>query len=224
MEHEPRLVTVQQPRDPDGVVVVLHGGAAREGRMMVSPTQLSVLRMVPVAKRVAKAGRGRLAVHRLLNRWRGWDHEHTPVDDARWAVDRLREQYGDLPTALVGHSLGGRAALLAGEHPAVRSVVALNPWLYPTDGADLQGRDVLVVHGDADRIAPIDRAEVVARRLARRTRVGFVTVPGGKHAMLRQGGTFERAAADWVRATLLGDEVDGAVGRVLAGDPWVTAG
>ena len=212
MEHEPRLVDVEEPRDPQGVVVVLHGGAAREGRMMVSPTQLSVLRMVPVAGRVAKAGRGRLAVHRLLNRWRGWDHEHTPVDDARWAV------------ALVGHSLGGRAALLAGEHPSVRTVVALNPWVYPTDGADLRGRDVLVVHGDRDRIATIDRAQAVARRLARSTRVGFVTVPGGKHAMLGQGRTFEQAAADWVRATLLGDEVPGPVGRVLDGDHWVTTG
>ena len=48
---------------------------------------------------------------------------------------------------LVGHSLGGRAALLAGEHPSVRTVVALNPWVYPTDGADLRGRDVLVGHG-----------------------------------------------------------------------------
>src|SRR4051812_42709123 len=101
---------------------------------MVSPTQLSVLRMIPIARRIARAGRGRLAVFRLLNSHRGWDATHTPVHDARWALDRVAEELGaHLPTCLVGHSLGGRAALLAAARPDVRSVVALAPWVYPTD-------------------------------------------------------------------------------------------
>jgi len=73
-----RLVPVRTPRDPEGVVIVLHGGASRGDRMMVSPAQLSVLRMVPVARRIARAGRSRLAVHRLLNSHRGWDSQTTP--------------------------------------------------------------------------------------------------------------------------------------------------
>ena len=220
---QPRLIATHVPRDPEGVVLVLHGGASRGERMMVSPTQLSVVRMVPVARRLARAGRGRLATYRLLNSYRGWDHEHTPVSDVAWALRELRSSYGELPTALVGHSLGGRAALLSGSLGPVRSVVALNPWVYPTDDPDLRGRRVLFVHGDRDRIAPLDRSATVARRLAGSTEVGFVTVPGGKHAMLRRGRVFEQAATDFVTATLLGGAAGHPVDRVLAGDSWVTA-
>ena len=169
---------------------------------MVSPTQLSVLRMVPIARRIARAGR-RLAVFRLLNSVRGWDSTTTPVDDTVWALQQVREQLGDLPVALVGHSLGGRAALLAGPSDGVRTVVALNPWVYPTDDADLSGRRVLVVHGTADRIASPARSAAVARRLASRADVEYVEVPGARHAMLRQGRVFERAAADLVVDTLV---------------------
>jgi hypothetical protein len=62
----PRLIETAIPEDPRGVVLVLHGGASRPGRMEVSPAQLSVLRMVPIAGRIGRAGRGRLAVFRLL--------------------------------------------------------------------------------------------------------------------------------------------------------------
>ncbi|MFL6171590.1 MAG: hypothetical protein ACJ716_01745 [Marmoricola sp.] len=51
---EPRLVPVIEPRSPQGVVLVLHGGAGRGSRMMVSPAQLSVLRIIPVARRLAR--------------------------------------------------------------------------------------------------------------------------------------------------------------------------
>lgn len=202
---QPRLVPVTEPRDPAGVVLVLHGGASRPGNPMVQPTQLSVLRMIPIARRIARATRRRAAVYRLLNSHRGWDAHHTPVMDAAWALDEIRGRLGSgLPTCLVGHSLGGRAALLAGDQPDVVGVVALNPWVYPTDGADLRGRRVLMVHGDADRIASPQRARVVAQRLARTTEVEWRTVPGGKHAMLRHAREFERAAADFVVATLPG--------------------
>ena len=202
--HGPRLIDTRVPRHPDGVVLVLHGGANRPGNPMVSPTQLSVVRMVPVARRIARAGRGRLAVLRLLNSVRGWDTERTPVADVEWALREVRDRLGDLPVSLVGHSLGGRAALLAGSAPGIRSVVALNPWVYPTDAPDLAGRRVLVVHGTEDRIAEPGRARAVVRRMERTTEVRFVEVAGGKHAMLRHGGAFERAAADFVSETLLG--------------------
>jgi hypothetical protein len=63
----------------------------------------------------------------------------------------------------------------------------------------------------------------VARRLARVTDVGFITVAGGKHAMLSHGRVFERAAADFVVATQLGTAVGPPVERVLEGEDWVTA-
>lgn len=193
-----RLIDVRTPRSPQGVVVVLHGGAQRQQQTMVSPTQLSVVRMIPVARRIARTGRGRLAVLRLLNSYRGWDSHHTPLDDAAWAIAQAGERWPGLPVSLVGHSLGGRAALLAAADDAVRTVVALNPWVYPDDGVPLPGRSVLVVHGDSDRIALPDRARRVADRLARSADVEFRLVPGGKHAMLRHGRVFEKAAAEFV--------------------------
>jgi pimeloyl-ACP methyl ester carboxylesterase len=193
-----RLVPVREPADPAGVVLVLHGGAGRRERRAVSPSQLSVLRMVPIARRIAAAGGKRLAVYRLLNSSRGWDPERTPVDDVRWALSEV----ADVPAVLVGHSLGGRAALLAGVEPAVRGVVALNPWVYETDDADLSGRRVLIVAGDQDRIADPARSARVATALRRTTDVDYVTVPGGKHAMLAHHATFDRLASDFAVETL----------------------
>ena len=223
MTSRARLVDTRVPDRPAGVALVLHGGASRQGQMPVSPTQLSVLRMVPIAARLAQAGRGRLAVFRLLNSTRGWDAAHTPVDDVVWALDRLRERLGPLPTSLVGHSLGGRAALLAAGEDDVRSAVALAPWVYPSDG-DVRlppGRRLLLVHGDQDRVASPDRSAEVARRLSSKADVGYVRVAGGKHAMLRHGGTFDRIAADFVTATLLGDDPRPPVSQVLAGERLV---
>lgn len=213
-----RLLATSVPRRPEAVALVLHGGGARRDRMQVSPTQLSVLRMVPVARRVARTGRRRLAVYRLLNSVRGWDTRHTPVADVHWALERIRADLGPLPVALVGHSLGGRAALLAGGVPDVQSVVALAPWVQLSDSPDLPGRDVLVVHGTEDRIASWDRARAVTDRLrSEADRVGFVSVEGGKHAMLRHHRLFDGLAADFVAATLLGDQAVGPVADVLGG-------
>ncbi|SEC54457.1 Alpha/beta superfamily hydrolase [Nocardioides exalbidus] len=218
----PRLIPVHTPREPQGVVLVLHGGASRGAGVRVSPTQLSVLRMVPVARRIARAGRSRLAVLRLLNTHRGWDAGTTPVMDVAWALGQVAEQHGDLPVALVGHSLGGRAALLGGVEPGVRSVVALNPWVQTTDRVRLGDTRTLVVHGTDDRIASPERALQLARRLSESGRVGYIAVAGGKHAMLRRGRTFERLAAEFVTCTLLGDPArSSAVREVLDGAPWV---
>ncbi|MFY0407506.1 alpha/beta hydrolase [Solicola sp. PLA-1-18] len=217
-----RLVSTRSPRSPEAVALVLHGGASRPDRTVVSATQPSVLRMVPVALRLARAGRGRLAVVRLLNSARGWDSHRTPVDDVDWALEEVRREHGDLPVALVGHSLGGRAALLAGAREPVRTVVAMAPWLYDSDAdVDLSGRRVLFVHGDGDRIASPATAARVATRLRPRADVGFVGVRGGKHAMLGRAGTFDGLAAEFVAATLLGDRPGPVVRRVLDGEPTV---
>ncbi len=228
MTNRARLLPTRVPDQPAGVVLVLHGGASRRDSMAVSPTQLSVLRMIPIAARIARAGRGRLAVFRLLNSTRGWDTTHTPVDDVTWALEQLHERFpqnDSLPTCLVGHSLGGRAALLAAGRPGVRSAVALAPWVYPSDGAVSlpPGRRILIVHGDQDRVASPERSALVAQQLRRSAEVGYVRVAGGKHAMLRHGSVFDRAAADFATATLLGDEPGALVRRVLDGQELVEA-
>ena len=85
----------------------------------------------------------------------------------------------------------------------MRNVVALNPWVYPDDDADLTGRRVLVVHGTEDRVASLQRARAVVANLRRRADVELREVPGGKHAMLRHGRVFETAATTFVVQTLL---------------------
>lgn len=221
---QPRLIETAVPHEPEGAVLVLHGGAARREAMRVSPTQLSVVRMIPIARRAARAGRGRLAVFRLLNAQRGWDTEHTPVHDAHWALEQIAERLGGpVPTCLIGHSLGGRAALLAADREPVRSAVALNPWVYATDVPHGAGdRRFLIVAGSEDRIARPDRSAAVARALARTADVAYVTIEGGKHAMLRHGRRFDGLAADFAAATLLGEPTAGVLARVDAGEAWVT--
>jgi pimeloyl-ACP methyl ester carboxylesterase len=215
-----RLVETSVPPRPRAVVLVLHGGASRRGAVRVSPTQLSVLRMLPIAARVAHAARRELAVLRLLNSVRGWDATHTPVRDVKWALSEVRARFGpELPVALVGHSLGGRAALWAATDDQVRSVVGLATWVHAGEGLPpLPGRQVLLVHGDEDRIARRDNAAAAAARLRRSAGVaGFVTVHGGRHSMLRRQGTFDGLAAEWVAATLLGRPVRAPLAGVLAG-------
>jgi pimeloyl-ACP methyl ester carboxylesterase len=217
---QPRLIDVSVPENPAAVALVLHGGASRRGKMMVSPAQLSVLRMVPIARRLARLDESRLAVYRLLNSARGWDTHHTPVQDARWALDRIAGRHGTpLPTSLVGHSLGGRAALLTAGRPEVVSTVALAPWVYPTDVAGgLSGKQILIVHGSRDRIAPPERSAELARRLSQGAEVSYVIVRGGTHAMLRRHAVFAGLAAEFVAATLLG----AGDGGTLAGRNWIT--
>jgi alpha-beta hydrolase superfamily lysophospholipase len=163
-------------------------------------------------------------VHRLLNTHRGWDSRTTPVMDVAYALGQVTEQHGALPVALVGHSLGGRAALLAGNDPQVRSVVALNPWVLPTDRADLRGTQVLVVHGTDDRVALPTRSVDLARRMGETTSVGYVAVAGGRHSMLRHGRAFGAYAAEFVATTLLGTPPRSrAVAAVLDGEAYVEA-
>ena len=52
-----RLVPTRVPSSSEGAVPVLHGGGSRRDGAEVSPTQVSLLRMMPIARRSALAGR-----------------------------------------------------------------------------------------------------------------------------------------------------------------------
>lgn len=220
MTEAARLIDVAVPKRPAAVVIVLHGGASRGGTTRVSPTQLSVLRMIPVARRVARASDGHLAVVRLLNSHRGWDQQRTPLQDVRWALAETARRVGpQTPVVLVGHSLGGRAALLAAGDPQVRGAVALAPWLYAADGStDIRETPIVIIHGDADRVADPERSAQVARQLGRHTPVAYVDVRGGTHSMLRRAGAFDRLAAVCAVWMALGEVTGPTVRRIAEGE------
>lgn len=223
MELEPKLIDVRVPQEPKGAVLVLHGGASRRENVMVSPTQLSVVRMVPIARRIARAARDELAVFRLLNSRRGWDTSHTPVRDAHWALDQMAERMSaTVPICLVGHSLGGRAAILTAGRSEVRGAVALAPYVYPTDiPSRLAGQRILVVHGSKDRIASPNRAYELAHELSKRTPTAFVLVKGAKHAMLTRHGVFSSLAAEFATSTLLGRSTHAVIARIENGESLI---
>lgn len=229
MALEPTLIDVATPRDPAGVVLVIHGGAEREGRPRVSPTQLSVLRMIPIAQRVARAAGDHLAVFRLINSRRGWDAAGTPEQDVRWALEQIASRLdGRLPTSLIGHSLGGRAALLCADRAEVSGVAALAPWVHADDvpAGEVHGR-VLIVHGSRDRVASPERSEALAKALSDRAAVSYVTVDGGTHGMLRRRELFDGLATSFAVAVLPrapaldGRPLDGVLARVLDGERWI---
>jgi alpha-beta hydrolase superfamily lysophospholipase len=237
MTTTPRLIATAAPKRPDGIVLVLHGGR-EEGRTPVRATQLAVLRMVPIARRVAAAGRGRLAVVRVLDLVRGWNgSDAAPVADTRWAVEHCLERFGDLPVGLIGHSMGGRAAMRAAGAPNVRSVVGLAPWLPPGEPTEqLRGKRVLIVHGSADRMTSPEASAAFARSLAGvAAQVSYVSVPGEGHAMLRRPDAFDGVAAAFTAATLLGTDaahagrrtktgpVANVIRQALAGERWLEA-
>jgi pimeloyl-ACP methyl ester carboxylesterase len=83
-------------------------------------------------------------------------------------------------------------------------VVALAPWVYPSDlPSGLSQKRILIIHGSRDRVASPERSAALARGLAQVADVTYLTVEGGKHAMLRHHERFSAPAAEFATATLL---------------------
>jgi pimeloyl-ACP methyl ester carboxylesterase len=226
---EPHL-TVAAPYGPvQAVALVLHGGRAKS-RAPVRRRHLTVVRMTPFAASLRRAGADLgLAVARLRYVVRGWNGgAQSPVADVRWGLAQIAERYPSAPVALVGHSMGGRAAIYAAAAPMVRAVVGLAPWIEPSDPVDpVAGRDVLVVHGDRDRItSPANSAQWTQRARAVAESAAYVSVSGERHAMLHRAGLWHSMATSYVLATLLGmppaetaeSAGAGVIAKVLAGD------
>jgi pimeloyl-ACP methyl ester carboxylesterase len=213
-------LSVDTPRRPvRAIAVVLHGGRS-VGAAPVRANQLAVLRMLPFARALTAAGSDRgLAVARLRYAVRGWNGAaQAPVGDVRWALDQLGARFPDVPVALVGHSMGGRAALCAAGHDAVRVVVGLAPWIEPGDPvAQLAGRRVLLAHGTRDRVTSPAASAAYARRAAEvASSVSYVSVSDERHAMLRRAAVWHDLAAGFVTGALLGAAPEGTGSRDTA--------
>jgi pimeloyl-ACP methyl ester carboxylesterase len=177
-------------------VLVLHGGRSSSTEP-VRPWQLTVLRMVPLARAIRRATR--VEVRRPRFAVRGWNGAAAaPVRDLdRW-LDEITARHGAVPVVLVGHSMGARAALRAAGHPRVVAVAGLAPWLTPADPvSQLSGRRVLLAHGDRDRVTSAAETWAYAARAAEVTSVTTVPVTGDGHAMLRRPATWNALAASF---------------------------
>lgn len=186
-------------------MLVLPGGRA-DSHEPTRPWHLSVLRLVPFARAISRVeGPRGVAVASLRYRVRGWNGaEQSPVADARWALDQLREQLGGVPVVLVGHSMGGRAALRLADHLDVAAIVALAPWLPPGEPrVPLGSRPLLVVHGTADRWTdPAESRTYVEAAVAGGTPAQWVPMPGHGHFMLRRRRTWRDLVTTFVTATV----------------------
>ena len=184
------VLTVLEPSGPTlGVALVLHGGKSHSFEP-VAAHHLSPARMVPFAKHLHRAGRDHgLAVWSLRNSTRGWNgQDMTPLQDARWALDQIRQQHPGVPVFLLGHSMGGLTAVCAADDPQVVAVVALAPWLNATTPVSgVAGKKVLIVHGTTDRwTSPSESLKFARRATGEAASMQYVTLNRAGHFMFRR--------------------------------------
>jgi dienelactone hydrolase len=195
---EPALA-VQLPAGPVRAVALILPGGRADSFEPGEARHLSGVRMRPIARTIHRAGRDRgIAVMQLRYRVRGWNGaEMSPVADAHWALRYVNTRHGAVPVVLVGHSMGGRTALRVAGAESVRGVAALAPWLPDGEPVDqLAGRDVLIAHGNLDRVtSPHASRQFAERARSVASQVDYVTVRGDAHAMVLRALTWHRLAA-----------------------------
>ncbi|MFB6992324.1 alpha/beta hydrolase family protein [Streptomyces sp. NPDC056178] len=217
--------TAGAPSAVSGVVLLLPDGEADSHRR---PSPLSYALQLPLARTLARAGQeDGLAAHVVRYSCRGWNATDAQLAaDARWAVDEVVRRYGDVPVCLVGHGMGGRAALRAGGHAAVGSVLAMAPWL-PEDARDepepvkhLLGRHVLLVHGTNDARTDPELSFRLAERAkkANRDTCRFEVHSDG-HGLRQHRAEVTALVTDFVRGSLFGRAYARPVADALAAPP-----
>lgn len=199
---------VRVPADPRAIALLLHGGAVH-GDQPVNGRNLSWQRARWLLRDTAPTlGRSGIGVVLLRYRVKGWNAtaggEPAPVRDARWALAELSAQY-DVPIALIGHSMGARTAVAVADHPAVRGVVALAPWLPPGDSVvPLAGKVLRAAHGDLDRITSPAATGAFVERAGRTADATFTGMGPVGHYLLRRVRAWNAFTVAGVRDTLAG--------------------
>ncbi|MEU0162066.1 alpha/beta hydrolase [Streptomyces sp. NPDC006261] len=215
-------------RPPSAAVLVLHGGH-ENGTEPPPPGLLNLpgVRMRPFVRALRRATRApqdgtEILVRQVRYTHRGWNGTRADaLRDALAALDALREEAGDVPVVLLGHSMGARAALLAAGHPLVRGVVGLAPWCPPGDPVtQLAGRDIVLVHSSRDRITSPQATQSLTTRARRAgARTCMVTVRGGDHAMIRRAPAWHRLTTGLVTGLLGTGSLPGPVTAALGLPP-----
>ncbi len=216
-----------EPAAVSGVVLLLPGGEEVSGRR---PSALMAAASVRgLGRRLSRAGRDRsLVTHVVHYRYRGWNGSEAHLaHDAAWAADEVVRRYGDVPVCLAGLGMGGRAALRAGGHEAVNSVLALAPWLPEEDVAappepvkQLTGRRVLIVHGTNDaRTDPELSFRLAARAKKANREVCRFEVHADGHGLSQYRDEVLALAEDFVMGALFGQAFSRPVRDALAAPP-----
>lgn len=148
----PTLTRLDAPGTARGLVLMLHGGKANS-TVPVDGRSASWLRLAALQRAITPAAHeAGVSTWLLRYRERGWN-AGSPVADARWALEQVRREAGDLPVVLLGHSMGGRTGVHVADDPAVAGVVALAPWWSPADPVrTLAGKHLRAAHGRTDKI------------------------------------------------------------------------
>ncbi|WP_405496555.1 alpha/beta hydrolase [Streptomyces sp. NBC_00096] len=193
------------PREAGAAILLLHGGRADALEPPPRPN-LPALRMRPFATALLRETfDDDVLIAHVRYRHRGWNGTHAhPVADARRALDELRALIGPVPVVLVGHSMGGRAALRAAADPQVKGVIALAPWWPGTETVGhVRGRTVIALHDEADRITDAaDTWALLTRAQAAGARVQGIRMPHGGHSMIRDARRWHRVTAKAAAAVL----------------------
>ncbi|WP_431986002.1 alpha/beta hydrolase [Streptomyces griseoflavus] len=216
-----------EPTAVNGVVLLLPGGEEVSGRRPSPMVAAASVR--GLGRRLSRAGRDRsLATHVVHYRYRGWNgSEARLAHDAAWAADEAVRRYGDVPVCLAGLGMGGRAALRAGGHDAVNSVLALAPWLPEEDVAappepvkQLAGRHVMIVHGTHDaRTDPELSFRLAARAKKANREVCRFEVHADGHGLSQYRDEVLALAEDFVMGVLFGQAFSRPVRDALAAPP-----
>ncbi|MFI9826626.1 alpha/beta hydrolase [Streptomyces sp. NPDC051913] len=216
-----------EPTAVSGVVLLLPGGEETSERRP-SP-MLANASVRALGRRLTRAGReDGLATHVVHYRYRGWNGSEAHLArDAAWAADEVVRRYGDVSVCLAGVGMGGRAALHAGGHEAVNSVVALAPWLPEEDVAaapepvkQLVGRRVLVVHGTHDERTDPELSFRLASRAKKANRdVCRFEVHADGHGLRQYRDEVLALAEDFVMGALFGRPLSRPVEDALAAPP-----
>jgi pimeloyl-ACP methyl ester carboxylesterase len=212
------------------VVLVLHGGKA-DSVEPSQPQHLSSRRLNPFVRALHTQGADHgIAVWKVRYRVRGWNgRDRSPAHDARWALAEVRRRHGDVPVVLVGHSMGGRAAVHVLDDPSVIGAVLLCPWLpaEPVEGA--RGKQVVLAHAVLDRwTSPREtRAWAEAARPVARA-LSYVRVRRTGHFMLRRAGLWTDLAVGLALSWLgtdpsIGRAATNVLREVAGGAPLITA-
>jgi dienelactone hydrolase len=216
-----------EPTAVSGVVLLLPGGAEESARRP-SP-MMATASVRALGRRLARAGRDEgLATHVVHYRYRGWNGSEAHLArDATWAADEVVRRYGDVSICLAGVGMGGRAALRAGGHEAVNSVLAIGPWLPEEDVAaspepvkQLVGRRVLMVHGTNDGVCDPELSFRLAARAKKANRdVCRFEVHSDGHGLHQYRSEVQALAENFVMGSLFGRAYSRPVEDAFAAPP-----